>query len=52
MTVIRKIIAASVAASAIALTVGAAQATAAPVVKSTKTVVALGGGQGNWPLAR
>lgn len=53
MTILRKIVATSIAAGAIALSLGISQASAAPVVKSSgKTVVAFGGGQGGWPLAK
>ncbi|MGC3956323.1 MAG: hypothetical protein QM804_19125 [Propionicimonas sp.] len=53
MNVFRKIIATSIAAGAIALSIGISQASAAPVVKAPgKSVVVFGGGQGNWPLGK
>lgn len=54
MTTVRRIIAASVAAGAIALSIGITQATAAPVAKSitVKVTATSGGGQGGWPLAK
>ncbi|MCW5952440.1 MAG: hypothetical protein KIT69_09305 [Propionibacteriaceae bacterium] len=54
MTTVRRIIAATVAAGALALSMGIAQADAAAVNPTTKTgvVVAAGGGQGSWPLAK
>ncbi|MDQ7992303.1 MAG: hypothetical protein AAGC63_07655 [Propionicimonas sp.] len=51
MAIFRKIIAASIAAAALAVTVGVSTAEAAPVIGSSTTIVRpLGGGQGNWPI--
>lgn len=54
MTIARRIIAATVATGALALTMGVAQSSAATLAKasSSKTVVVNGGGQGGWPLAK
>jgi len=51
MAIIRKIIATSIAAGALAITVGVTTAEAAPVISNTTVSVRpLGGGQGNWPI--
>jgi hypothetical protein len=51
MAIFRKIIAASIAAGALAITVGVSTAEAAPVVKDTTVSVRpMGGGQGGWPI--
>lgn len=47
MSVLRKLVAVTVAAGALALSVGVVQAQAEPV--SGSIVTPLGGGQGNWP---
>lgn len=52
MSTIRKIVAVAVAAGTLGLSFGISQAQAAPMAKSGTTVVALGGGQGGWPLAK
>ncbi len=52
MAIVRKIIAAAVAAGALVVSVGTVQAQAAPVKPSKIVVQPLGGGQGEWPLAR
>lgn len=51
MSIVRKIVAVTVAAGALGL--GLAQAAqAAPLAKSGTVVTTMGGGQGNWPLAK
>lgn len=50
MAILRKIIAATVAAAAIGVSVGITQAEAAPVKFPTSVVVTPLGGQGEWPI--
>ncbi|MEA4942822.1 MAG: hypothetical protein VB080_00145 [Propionicimonas sp.] len=52
MTTIRKIVATTITAAALAVSIGVVDAQAASLVKGSTTVVVNGGGQGNWPLAR
>ncbi len=52
MTIVRKIVAAAVAAVALTVTTGAVEANAAPVKPAKIVVSPLGGGQGDWPFMR
>lgn len=52
MSIIRKIVAVTVAAGTLALGFGISQAQAAPQAKTGTVVTTLGGGQGGWPLAK